>query len=124
MDLRPQSVQLDLASEPSASAAVRYRLDDLELPADVAERARLLASELVTNSVRHAQTDPEAPISITLDVEAERLRVCVEDAGHGEVLVRSDATRRAGSGFGLFLVDTVSDRWGAARTADGTQVWF
>jgi anti-sigma regulatory factor (Ser/Thr protein kinase) len=124
MDLHPQRVRLRLAPEPSAPSRARLRLQDLDLPAGVSEPARLLASELVTNSVRHARAEAEAPISMTVDVRADRLRVCVEDAGHGDVRVEPQTTRRTGSGFGLFLVDEVSDRWGVSPTADGTRVWF
>ena len=123
MDFRPHSLQLELASEPSASAAVRYRLDELGLPASAVERARLLASELVTNSVRHAGAGPEAPISISVDVDHTKLRVAVDDVGHGEVRMCPDAVRAAGSGYGLFLVDAVADRW-ASHTLEGTRVWF
>ena len=124
MDLRPHSLQLELASEPSASAAVRFSMDELGLPASAAERARLLASELVTNSVRHAGAGPEAPISISVHVDPARLRVAVEDVGQGEVRMCPDAVRAAGSGYGLFLVDAVSDRWGASNSPQGTTVWF
>jgi anti-sigma regulatory factor (Ser/Thr protein kinase) len=124
MDLHPQRVRLRLEPEPSAASVARLRLDDLELPADVVEPARLLASELVTNSVRHARGERETSISMTVDVRPDRLRVCVEDAGQGDVRVEPQTTRRTGSGFGLFLVDEVSDRWGVSRTSDGTRVWF
>lgn len=124
MDLRPHTLQLDLASEPSVAAAVRLTLDELGLPPSAAERARLLASELVTNSVRHAGAGHMAPISVSVDVDPARLRIAVDDVGQGEVRITSDETRASGSGFGLFLVDAVSDRWGASNTDAGTTVWF
>jgi anti-sigma regulatory factor (Ser/Thr protein kinase) len=124
MDLHPQSVQLELAAEPSASATVRYTLDEFGLPAGFMDRARLLATELVTNSVRHAGAGPMAPISVTVDIDEHRLRVAVEDTGHGEVRVRPEEVREAGSGYGLFIVETMSDRWGTSRRPEGTIVWF
>jgi len=124
MGHRSHSLQLELASEPPASAAVRCSLDELGLPASAAESARLLASELVTNSVRHVDAGPRAPISINVDVDPARLRVTVGDLGQGDVRMRTDAVRATGSGFGLFLVDAVSDRWGASNTPEGTTVWF
>lgn len=124
MDLHPQSIQLRLASEPSASAAVRYKLDEFGLPAGVMDRARLLASELVSNSVRHAGAGPTAPISVTVEIDRDRLRVSVDDVGHGDVRVRPEEVREAGSGYGLFIVESLSDRWGTYRRPDGTTVWF
>ena len=116
--------ELHLTSDPSAPSTARSRLDDLDLPQAVAERARLLASELVTNSVRHAGVGADAPIRVTMDVDRRRMRMRVDDAGDGDVRVRPDGERTSGSGFGLFLVQALADRWGTARTADGTAVWF
>lgn len=121
---RPHSLHLQLASEPSASATVRRTLDGLGLPPDLHEPARLMASELVSNSVRHVGAGPSAPIAVSVDVGDDRLRVTVNDVGHGEVRLRSRETRDAGSGYGLFLVDTMADRWGTAERRDGTSVWF
>jgi anti-sigma regulatory factor (Ser/Thr protein kinase) len=124
MTSHPHTLQLELASEPSASAAVRSSLDGFGLPGGLVDRARLLASELVTNSVRHAGTGAMAPISVSVDLDPARLRVVVDDAGQGEVRVASEEDRREGSGFGLFLVQAMADRWGSYRRPDGTTVWF
>ena len=116
--------QLHLASVPSAPSTVRSSLDVMALPARLAEPVRLLASELVTNSVRHAGAGADAPILVTLDVDRQRLHLRVDDVGHGDVRVRSDHERTAGSGYGLFLVEALADRWGTSHTAAGTAVWF
>jgi anti-sigma regulatory factor (Ser/Thr protein kinase) len=118
------NVQLELPSEPSASAAVRYTLDEMPMPGALVERARLLASELVTNSVRHVGAGPAAPISVTVDLDADRLRVTVDDVGNGDVRVRGLDDRRDGGGYGLFIVDAMADRWGTSPLLHGTRVWF
>jgi anti-sigma regulatory factor (Ser/Thr protein kinase) len=124
MTTQAHNVQLELPSEPSAPAAARSCVDGLGLPGGLTDRARLLASELVANSVRHAGAGAVAPISVSVHLDAARLRVDVDDLGRGEVRVGSEQTRREGSGFGLFLVDAMSDRWGTFRRPDGTTVWF
>ncbi len=124
MVLQTHNVQLELPSEPSASAAVRYTLDEFPMPGGLVERARLLASELVTNSVRHVGAGPAAPISVTVDLDDDRLRVAVDDVGSGDVRMRGLDDRRDGGGYGLFIVDAMADRWGTSPLLHGTRVWF
>lgn len=95
----------------------------------VAENAELLVSELVTNSVRHAGLPSEASIEFSLRASHEVLMVEVADAGIGfteDSPVRPLAvpgTARS-SGWGLFLVDRIADRWGAVQADGETRVWF
>ena len=79
----------------------------------------LLASELVTNAVRHAAST-RPTIRFEARICDRRLRVCVTDSGDG--FVRPAAPRPQGErgGYGLFLVEQLACRWGVA---DST-VWF
>ena len=95
----------------------------------VAENAQLLVSELVTNSVRHAGLPEEASIEFSVRASAEVLMVEVADAGQGfdhttAVLSRAGASGDEASGWGLFLVDRIADRWGAVQMDGETRVWF
>ena len=80
----------------------------------------LLASELVTNAVRHAAT----PFEITVDVEDGGVRVAVID---GDV-DHAPQVRHPGpedtNGRGLLLVDQLAAVWGSNRVARGKSVWF
>src|SRR6187397_1165031 len=80
----------------------------------------LLASELVTNAVRHAAT----PFEITVDVEHDRVRVAVIDGDmdHGP-RVRNPGPDDT-NGRGLLLVDQLAAVWGSDRIGDGKAVWF
>ena len=94
----------------------------------MAENAELLVSELVTNSVRHAGLPEEASIEFSVRASAEVLMVEVADAGQG-FDHPSPRPRVVGgvaepSGWGLFLVDRISDRWGAVQMDGETRVWF
>jgi anti-sigma regulatory factor (Ser/Thr protein kinase) len=82
---------------------------------------RLLVSELVANSVRHAGQPAGAPVHLRAAAVDGVVRVEVEDHGHGRVRRRA-ADRRRG-GFGLCLVERLADRWGVNHE-NGTCVWF
>jgi anti-sigma regulatory factor (Ser/Thr protein kinase) len=95
----------------------------------VAENAELLVSELVTNSVLHAGLPEEASIEFSVRASAEVLMVEVADAGQGfdhTSMLRPRAVAGAAemSGWGLFLVDRIADRWGAVEMDGETRVWF
>lgn len=104
------------------SSAVSSRLarevarDVLQGPEDL--RVALVVTELVTNSVKHADAAPE----LTLDWDGTRLRVEVYDEGEG-LPVRRDAGMTATSGRGLALVEAVADRWGVIERDKGKVVW-
>ena len=86
------------------------------------ETLRLLVTELVTNSVKHASADT---VSLQRDGEA---RVGLDRGARtrGRASTRPPPARPRDDrgGWGLFLVERLSDRWGTARDADGTRVWF
>jgi anti-sigma regulatory factor (Ser/Thr protein kinase) len=95
------------------------------LPSSIARRvcqdAQLLVSELVSNSVQHAGTAADAPITITSGLTDALLWFEVTDAGRDRTV-----TRRAPlplNGMGLNMVDTAASRWGSTD-GDGTRVWF
>ena len=95
----------------------------------VAENAELLVSELVTNSVRHAGLPPEASVEFSVRASPDALMVEVADAGHGfddrsPARPRAVAGSATASGWGLFLVDRIADRWGAVQVDGETRVWF
>ena len=122
---RPGAIQVELDSGPAAAAEARAVLGLLEDHADpnALDDVRLLVSELVTNSVRHAQLPPGSKVALAASASADTVRVEVSDDGPGfEPTPRSAAQTDAG-GWGLHLVDRIADRWGVDR--GGTMsVWF
>ena len=84
---------------------------------------QLLASELVTNSLRHAGA-PEGEIVVSVELMPDWFRVGVQDQGSDAVVDVRPADLEGGGGFGLNLVRMLSERWGVERLAEGgTQVW-
>lgn len=74
----------ELPTTVVASAEARRALEAAfspQIAKDALETARLLITELVTNSVRHAVMPPGSVIRLEIDTNAARLRVEVHDAG-------------------------------------------
>jgi anti-sigma regulatory factor (Ser/Thr protein kinase) len=95
------------------------------LEADLLDRATLLVSELVTNSVRHGGLRPDQEIEVTVEASPQRLRVEVAEPGEGFEVAPGPRPRREGpaGGWGLFLVDRLSSAWGVESNGV-TKVWF
>jgi anti-sigma regulatory factor (Ser/Thr protein kinase) len=112
-------VHLDILvpASPETLRRVRQALDALALPPALLVDARLLTSELVTNSIRHSGLGPHDYVRVRADWSGTRLRVDVFDrAGvrppsHVAGSIRPPPG--AQSGWGLYMVDRVARRWGA-----------
>jgi anti-sigma regulatory factor (Ser/Thr protein kinase) len=88
---------------------------------EVAVPALLALSEVITNAVVHGS----GPIDVALDLTGDRLRVTVADRGRGTpALHRPDPRDGAIGGWGLHLVDSVTDEWGTDSRHGRTIVWF
>ena len=101
-------------------AAVNGWLDGYA-PATVRADACLLASELISNSVRHSGMPPGAPMHLRAAVLDGIVRVALTDLGQAGAVRRRrpDAT----GGYGLHLLSLIAARWGVERDR-GTKVWF
>jgi anti-sigma regulatory factor (Ser/Thr protein kinase) len=106
-----------------ARLAVREELGEA-LPRRQLADVELLVSELATNSVRHAGCGETDEISIRADVKPDRVRVSMFDLGDGfDVHTPEPPSTGAAGGYGLVLLERLSDRWGVQR-GDGFGVWF
>ncbi|MFL5766931.1 MAG: ATP-binding protein [Actinomycetota bacterium] len=118
-----RATEADLVARPEAASVARGMFRPLakRLHHDVVERAKLLVTEVVANSVQHARTNE--PIHVSVRALPETLRVRVSDSGPS---FEPDVGRPEGgseSGWGLFLIDSLADRWGVHSEGDVT-VWF
>lgn len=83
------------------------------------DRLALIASELVTNAVRHAKTD----ITIELSSEEELLRLEVVDHGDERPVFLENDPETPG-GLGLPIVEALASSWGVTSRNDGGKgVW-
>ena len=88
---------------------------------DVACTAMLLASELITNALRHGTGD----ISLLVLLGASKVRVEVADRSPEHPTVRV-AGPNDENGRGLLILDHLADEWGVTTCSDGAgkSVWF
>ena len=121
------TVDLELEGTPDAAAAARHALEDLSdrLPERRLRDVRLLVSELVTNAVRHAGLKAGDRIRLLVSLRDAVLRVEVDDPGTGFELRPPQPDPARASGWGLYLVEQLSDRWGMDQgRRGGTCIWF
>jgi serine/threonine-protein kinase RsbW len=85
------------------------------------EDVRLLLTEMITNSLRHGDVLPDDKIRVKAELNDGTVRIEVHDPGRdGPPEARTPGAR--GGGYGLFLVDRLTNQWGVDRR-DGTTVW-
>ena len=118
------SVRLSLLPEPHAPHAARQALVGLPVvPDDRLDAVQLLVTELVTNSVVHADLPAGESIDLSITRSPAGIRVEVANAGPGFVPPPPPDDPFAEHGRGLALVDMISDRWGIDSNGR-TRVWF
>ncbi len=125
MDMDPRST-VTLDSAPDAVPYARRWVGDTLAGTDVEELvpdAELLVSELVTNCIRHAAVDPGATIELKVWPRDSIIRVEVSDPGEGFEPAPVSLSIYSTSGWGLYLVEQIADRWGV-QVENGTKVWF
>jgi anti-sigma regulatory factor (Ser/Thr protein kinase) len=107
--------------EPQTVRSARRALDEFEgqFPQNRLYDASLCLSELVTNAVQHPGAGGD--LVLTVAVDEARLRVEVADRGRG--FDPGPPTEGDERGWGLFIVDSLSDSWGV-DPGEGTVVWF
>jgi anti-sigma regulatory factor (Ser/Thr protein kinase) len=117
-------MSFELAGGPYAVTAARLALSDLDSHVDpsVAFDVRLLVSELVTNSVKHAHVSEDDSIYLDVRMDGPIVRIEVRDSGPGFEPPAISPPEDADEGWGLFLVEQLADEWGVVR--DRQAVWF
>jgi anti-sigma regulatory factor (Ser/Thr protein kinase) len=118
-------VEHELPVSPEAAAEARHALDDIgdAVPDTKMRDVRLLVSELVTNAVRHANLSIGDVILLVFEIADHSFRVEVHDPGGGFVPTAPAPDPARPSGWGLYLVAELADRWGV-DSDDRTLVWF
>ena len=111
------------ARAPGAARAFVIECLERRVVASVREIAQLVVSELVTNSLRHGGARM-GEVIVSVELMPELVRVAVHDSGSDGVIAAQPPDLDTGGGFGLNLVQMLSERWGVEwLAAGGTQVW-
>lgn len=117
--LRPFLSRLigDLCRLPADEAGeIRLQIDvaDVDLGPEAAVPIGLIANEFVTNSLKHAFGAEGGTISVTLESNGGRLRLCLQDDGRGLPTNAHGAV--PGSGTGIRLIEGLAGQLGADLT--------
>lgn len=120
-----EQIELRLPPSPAAPAAARGALRPLQkaVELELLESVQLLVSELVTNSVRHAGLGAADRIELRVETTDDCVRALVSDPGGGFDRPLPSPRPEEPFGWGLFLVNSLADRWGVERDGE-TVVWF
>jgi anti-sigma regulatory factor (Ser/Thr protein kinase) len=117
------SLPLDVRAPGAARTIVAECLRG-RVAASTVESAQLVVSELVTNSVRHSRGSAAEVVVVRVQLTRTTVRVEVEDSGRGGVIAPRLPDLDSGGGFGLNVVQSLSERWGLERVAASTtRVW-
>ena len=85
------------------------------------ETLRLLVTELITNSVRHTAADS---VTLTVAIGESAVLTEVADAGAGFDPDCVGQSADDDTGWGLFFVQQLADRWGVKHDGPSKRVWF
>ena len=116
---------LTLADTPSSPASARRHVADVLLgwkmcSEETVETTRLVVSELVTNAIRHpgaaasslpSGPDPVSAVELMLEATDSMVRISVRDRDPTPPRLKEVGVEAAG-GRGIFLVASLSTRWG------------
>jgi anti-sigma regulatory factor (Ser/Thr protein kinase) len=108
----------EIPNGPHAAAEARRFIESVAetIPEPLLDSIRLVATELVTNSYKHAGNPEGHPIEVSLKRQEDRLRLTVIDRSIFDPTPESTSEARAGK-WGLVIVDQLADGWG--RISEG-----
>jgi anti-sigma regulatory factor (Ser/Thr protein kinase) len=123
---------MSFAADSTAPAEARRVVYELDVPEARRQDAVLLASEVVSNAVKHPTAQPDGRIELRAALREDVLRI--EVANRRDLWEIGPNTERTGwdlrpkpvarSGWGLQLVDRLASRWGTVHESGRTVVWF
>jgi anti-sigma regulatory factor (Ser/Thr protein kinase) len=113
-----------VSPEAHSVPRARERVIELAEPFVAAPRIadlRLVISEVITNAVRHGG---EGDMVVAVTPKPGYLCVQVTDTGDGFAPRPRAFEPDDDGGFGLFLIERLTRRWGLTREDNNTRVWF
>ena len=116
-----------VASDAASVARVRHQivtdLNARDLPEELIDEAEIVASELLTNAVRHARPLSDGTIRVRWKIRGDVVEVEVTDGGGATVPHPAPRTVWLSSGRGLRIVRSVAHEWGVTQDRTGNVVW-
>jgi anti-sigma regulatory factor (Ser/Thr protein kinase) len=115
--LDPEPASVPAARRLACDVAAAY-LDEPQLKA-----FSLAVTEVVSNAVRHGGK-PDESIRMAVTPKDGYMCVQVTDCGPGLVPKPGALDADDDGGFGLFIIEQLTRRWGVTRENGKTRVWF
>ena len=119
-------VTMRLPFTPSSVSVARQRLKTWMTEhggsGEAVEDARVIISELVANSIRHATPLPDGQIHVTWTLEPRGIDLSVTDGGSTTRPHKVNAPSSALAGRGMAIVETLALEWWSERTGSRTTV--
>lgn len=112
----------------ASSVAVARRqlkawMTELGCSRDAVEDGRVVISELVGNSIRHAVPLPDGSLVIAWRAEPRGVVLSVTDGGSPTRPHKVNAPASALAGRGMAIVETLAQRWWTDHTRSGSTVY-
>lgn len=105
-----------------ARRTLKNWMSEAGLPADEIDDARIVISELIANSIRHAQPLPNGDLLISWRLEDRGLELSVTDGGGGTRPRKVHAPSSALAGRGMAIVDSLSLTWWSDKSRSRSSV--
>jgi hypothetical protein len=120
-----QAVAIDLPLEAESARRAREGLKPFRESMDDTSFSDLclLVDELVVEALRAEDYSGPGLIKLRAELDGERVRVVVAQGGDAYRLP-SRRPEPGDPGFGLHLVQRLSERWGMRRDRDNAMVWL
>jgi anti-sigma regulatory factor (Ser/Thr protein kinase) len=118
----PDQVTFDIDRDLTAPTNARRAVESFGevLAPSVVPDVKLLVSELISNSVKYGR---DGRVQLILHSEdPQHVHVEVVDQGVGFVPVGRDRPKTEPGGWGLHMVEALTERWGVREGS--THVWF
>ena len=113
--MEPHGVNLKVPFQAPSASLVRHELKDWlqqrGFTGETLDDARVVVSELVGNSVRHAHPLPVNHLTVSWFVDDDDLVISVSDGGSGTSPQPLNVSEGAVSGRGLSIVQALVERW-------------
>ncbi len=114
-------------SDATSVAGVRHQivadLHERNLPEKIVDEAEIVASELLTNAVRHARPLSDGTIRVRWKIRGAVIEIEVTDGGGSTVPHPAPRTVWLSSGRGLRIVRSIAHEWGVTEDRTGNVVW-
>lgn len=106
-----------------ARRQLKVWMTELGCSRDAVEDGRVVISELVGNSIRHAVPLPDGNLLISWRAESRGVVLSVTDGGSPTRPRKVNAPASALAGRGMAIVETLAQRWWSDDTRSGSTVY-